>query len=181
MPSYVLRLLAYKIKAEHEIKIKSKNVNIISDVDGKSVVLINDVRFKSRRAIDWEQVEECLKEYIGTCYEILETSEKVYIGADFPDEFCHSEDKIHLKGGNEKAKANMVSAIGDIIKIATNKSVSEDFDKRHRSKAQYGWYRYDTGFGIPSYNSVGELERYNVYSARMLIRCDMDGNFICMI
>ena len=30
--------------------------------------------------------------------------EKVFIGADFPDEFCHSQDKIQLKGANEKAK-----------------------------------------------------------------------------
>ena len=72
-----------------------------------SIVLINDVRFKSRRSINWELVESYLKEYIGNCYEILETSEKVYIGSDFPDEFCHSSDKIKLKGANEKAKANI--------------------------------------------------------------------------
>ena len=175
MPSYVLRLLEYKVRLEHKKEIKSRNLNVISDEDGKSIVLINDVRFKSRRTIDWEQVEEYLKEYIGRCYEILETSEMIYIGPDFPDEFCHSEDKIRLKGGHEKVKANMVSAIGDLVKIATNKSASEDFNKKHCSKAQYGWYRYDTRFGIPFYNEMGELERYNIYSARMLVRCDEDG------
>ena len=41
-----------------------------------------------------DKVEEYLKEYIGNHYEILETAEKVYIGVDFPDEFCHSQDKI---------------------------------------------------------------------------------------
>lgn len=182
-PEYLPILLEYQIKYEElrkdndSTKIGSarRNVNVILDEDGRSIVLINDVRFKSRRTIDWEQVEECLKEYIGNCYEILETSEMVYIGADFPDEFCHSEDKIKLKGANEKAKANMVSAIGELIKVATNKTASEDFDKKHRSKAKYGWYRYDIRFGIPSYNSDGELERYNIYSARMLVRCDEDG------
>ena len=79
-------------------------------------------------------VEEFLKEYIGKCYEILETSERVYIGVDFPDEFCHSKDKIKLKGANEKAKANMVSAIEGLIKIAANKSKTEDFGKRHKMK-----------------------------------------------
>ena len=33
-----------------------------------------------------------LKEYIGEYFEISETSEKIYIGSDFPDEFSHSND-----------------------------------------------------------------------------------------
>ena len=69
-----------------------KNINIITDLDGKKIVLINDIRFKSRRNMDWEEVELVLKEYIGKCYEIMETSEKIYIGSDFPDEFAHSND-----------------------------------------------------------------------------------------
>ena len=36
---------------------------------------------------DWSVVEEYLKEYIGDFYEIEETSEKIYISADFPDEY----------------------------------------------------------------------------------------------
>ena len=154
---------------------ESKRVNVIYDENGKSIVLINDIRFKTRRTIDWEKVEEYLREYIGNCYEILETSEKVFIGADFPDEFCHSEDKVRLKGGNEKAKANMISAIGDLIKIATNKTVSQDYGNKHKGKAKLGWYRYDTRFGIPVYDLEGKLIQYNIYTARMLIRCDKDG------
>lgn len=82
---------------------ENKNVNVIQDEAGRSIVLINDIRFKSRRTIDWTKVEEYLKEYIGSYYEILETAEKVFIGTDFPDEFCHSQDKIRLKGANVKA------------------------------------------------------------------------------
>lgn len=154
---------------------EGKKVNVICDEDGKSVVLINDIRFKTRRTIDWEKVEEYLKEYIGNYYEILETSEKVFIGADFPDEFCHSQDKIQLKGANEKAKANMTSAIGDLIRIATNKSVSEDYRSKHKAKAKQGWYRYDTRFGIPAYDEEGKLVQYNIYTTRMLARCDKEG------
>ena len=51
-------------------------VKIISDKDGKQLVLINDIKFKTRRTIDWKMVESYLKEYIGNHYEILETSEK---------------------------------------------------------------------------------------------------------
>lgn len=52
-----------------------KNINIIRDLDGKRFVLINDIRFKGKRK-DWKNVEEYLKEYIGSFYEIEETSEK---------------------------------------------------------------------------------------------------------
>lgn len=159
-------------KAGVWIFMEKEKINVIVDENGKNIVLINDIRFKTRRTIDWKEVETYLKEYIGKYYEIIETSEKVYIGVDFPDEFCHSQDKIKLKGANEKAKANMVSAIGDLISVATNKSISEDYEKKHKKKAQQGWYRYDTRFGIPSYNSDGVLEKYNIYSARMLVRCD---------
>ena len=83
--------------------------------------MINDVRFKSRRNINWIEIEEYLKEYIGEYYEILETSEEVYIGTDFPDEFSHSQDTKNTKGANEKAKANTITAIGELIEIAYNK------------------------------------------------------------
>ena len=76
----------------------------------------------------------------------METCEKIYIGNDFPDEFCHSKDKIRLKGANEKAKAKK------------------------------GWYRYDTRFGIPVYDESGEIKRYNIFKARMLVRCDEKKN-----
>jgi len=61
-----------------------RKVSIITDPDGRKIVLINDVRFKSRRSIKWADIERYLKEYIGKCYEISETAEKIYIGSDFP-------------------------------------------------------------------------------------------------
>ena len=41
------------------------NISIIQDVDGNKIVLINDILFKSRRAIDWNEIEQILKKYIG--------------------------------------------------------------------------------------------------------------------
>lgn len=81
-------------------------INIIKDEEGKSLVIVNDVRFKGRRGIQWKEVERYLKEYIGNHYEILETAEKIYIGSDFPDEFSGSRDTRALKGANAKEKAN---------------------------------------------------------------------------
>ena len=45
-------------------------------------------------------------------------------------------------------------------------------DRRHGNKAKNGWYRYDTRFGIPVYSELGEIERYNIFRARMLVPCD---------
>jgi len=136
---------------------------------------INDIRFKSRRTIDWNEIEKYLKEYIGSCFTIVESAEKIFIGTEFPDEFTRSNDTIRLKGANEKAKANMVTALGELIQIATNKTEYPDYDKKHKAKAKHGWYRYDTRFGIPVYDESGELLRYNIFSTRMLVRCDADG------
>lgn len=33
--------------------IENRNVNIITDADGKKLVLINDIRFKGKRQINW--------------------------------------------------------------------------------------------------------------------------------
>ena len=103
------------------------------------------------------------------------SSDLIYIGNDFPDEFCHSKDKIRLKGANEKAKANMISAIEELIYIAADRTETEDYQGKHGAKAKKGWYRYDTRFGIPKYDENGELEGYHIYSAKMLVRRDEDG------
>lgn len=152
-----------------------KNVSIVMDLDGSGIVLINDVRFKSRRRIDWNEVERYLKEYVGEQFEIALTSEKIYIGTDFPDEFSHSNDTKGLKGANMKAKANMVPAIGELIQIAMDKEEYPDYNEKHGSKAKFGWYRYNTRFGLPVYDESGNLERYNIFITRMLVRCDEDG------
>ena len=152
-----------------------RKVSIITDPDGRKIVLINDVRFKSRRSVKWADIEQYLKEYIGNCYEIGETAEKIYIGSDFPDEFTHSEDTKKLQGGNIKAKANITSALGEIIEIATNRMTYQDFQNKHGKKAKQGWYRYDTRFGIPVYNEKEELVSYTIFVTRMLGRCDEKG------
>ena len=151
------------------------NVSIITDAEGKKIAIINDLLFKSRKGIDWNFVEQKLKEYVGVCYEIIETSEKIYIGADFPDEFVHSNYKTKLKGANEKAKANMPMALEQLIEIATGKRGQPDYNGKHGNDAKYGWYRYTTYFGIPIYSEEGALERYSIFTAIMLVRRDANG------
>lgn len=129
---------------KQEIKLPTGNISVISDAEGKKVVVINDLRFKRSKNVDWNMVENYLKEYIGSCTEILDTNELIYIGSDFPDEYSHSKDTKVLRGPNEYAKANASVAIRELIQIAANKTFSENKKSKHNSKAKYGWYRYDT-------------------------------------
>ena len=152
-----------------------KNISIITDPDGKKIVLINDVRFKGKTRQEWKDIEDFLKEYVGKYYEIAETAERIYIGKDFPDEFAHGNDKTVLKKANLKAKANASQVVGELIEIAHNKSETPDFEEKHGCKAKYGWYRYDTRLALPVYDDSGEIVWYNIYKLRMLVRHDADN------
>ncbi len=153
-----------------------KRVNIIKDTDGNNIVLIHDIRFKGKRKINWREVEQYLKEYVGNYYEIVETSERIYIGNDFPDEFTGSKDTKGLKGAWAKAKANASQGLAEIIQIAANQSHTPNYEEKHKDDAKFGWYRYDSRFALPVYDEYGNLERYNVFSIRMLVRHAKDGN-----
>lgn len=159
---------------KNNIELPMGNVSIIVDAEGKEVVVINDLRFKRSKRVDWNVVEEYLKEYIGSCTEILDTNEMIYIGSDFPDEYAHSKDIKVLRGPNEYAKANASAAIKELVQIASNKTFSENHKDKHNTKAKYGWYRYDTRFAIPKYNNDGNLDGYNIFKGRMIIRHAQD-------
>ena len=171
------RLLRYLEQwvLKKDVNLPTGNVSIIADAEGQKVVVINDLRFKRSKRVDWNVVEGYLKEYIGYCTEILDTNEMIYIGSDFPDEYAHSKDTKVLRGPNEYAKANASAAIKELIQIATNKTFSENHKDKHNTKAKYGWYRYDTRFAIPKYNDYGELVGYNIFKGRMVIRHAQDN------
>ncbi len=160
--------------------IENRNVNIITDADGKRLVLINDIRFKAKVRDDWTAIEEYLKEYIGDFYEIEETSEKIYISTDFPDEYASSDSRIALKGAVAKAKANAVQAIPELIWIAVNPKHEVNRKEKHRTDAMFGWYRYDIRFALPVYDDkTGRVARHNIYSASMLVRhADNDKKYL---
>ena len=44
---------------------KSRNVSIIEDLNGDRIVVINDIIFKGKRKIKWNDVEEYLQRYVG--------------------------------------------------------------------------------------------------------------------
>ena len=154
-----------------------KKISVISDLDGKKIVVISDIRFKGKRNINWEEVEQYLKEYIGYCYEVVETSDQVYIGSDFPGELKGSGDTKRLYGANAKAKANATQGIPMLLQCATNRRWQENFKGKHNVDAKFGWYRFTTRFALPVYNNdTGDLERFNIFRIEMLIRHAADGN-----
>ena len=161
---------------EGEVAVERK-INIIEDLEGRKIVMIHDARFKGKTKEEWSEVEDYLKEYIGEFYEIEETSEKIFISDDFPDEYANSESRIALKGAVAKAKANAAQGIPELIQIARNAEYSENTKKKHEKDAKYGWYRYDVRFAIPAHDDkTGEVLRYNIFFARMLVRHADDGN-----
>lgn len=53
--------------------------------------MINDIIFKGKRSINWKDVREYLKNYIGDFYTIASTGDIVYIGLDLPNEYSGSK------------------------------------------------------------------------------------------
>ena len=111
-----------------------RKVNVVEDLDGNKIVVIHDIRFKGRQAIEWNDVEKYLKQYVGEAHIIESTNDMVYIGVDLPEEYAHS---------------NYTNTLKD---------------------AKYGWYSYVTRFALPVYGENGDIERYNVFRAILLVR-----------
>lgn len=86
-------------------KKRQRNVSIIQDIDGNNIVVINDIRFKGKRSVNWKDVKEYIKEYVGDFYKIASTGDVIYIGSDLPSEYSGSKYTNSLKGATSKAKA----------------------------------------------------------------------------
>lgn len=98
-----------------------RTVNVIENLDGKKTIIIQDIRFRGKRNINWTDVERYLVEFIGDIYYIAENNnEEIYIGRDLPSEYTGSIYTKHLKGMVAKAKANASVGIPQLIEIATN-------------------------------------------------------------
>ena len=70
--------------------INSRNVSVIKDADGNNIVMINDILFKGKQSINWEEVEIYLKRYVSEFYNIAEDDEIIYIGTELPNEYAGS-------------------------------------------------------------------------------------------
>ena len=157
------------------LNFKNRNIDIVTDIEGRKIVVIHDTIFKNKQNIDWNDVEKYLGQYVGEIYTIAEDGEEIYIGKDLPDEYAHSNYSAKLKGALAKTKANAAQAIPEMIEISSDGVYNANEKEKHALDAKYGWYSYDSRLAIAIYNNLGEVERYNVFKARMIIRHDADG------
>lgn len=103
-----------------------RNVNIITDLKGNKIVILNDIIFKGKRKVNWDDVKKYLETYVGEVYEIADTKDIVYIGKELPDEYTGSRYTYSLKGTNAKAKANASQGIPEMLEIANGKHFREN-------------------------------------------------------
>ena len=174
MNSYLTFLAACR-QINDSIRLQQRNVSVIQDIDGNNIVVINDIRFKGKRSIDWKEVRAYLKEYVGDFYKVASTGDVIYIGDDLPSEYSGSKYTHSIKGTNAKAKANAAQGIPEMIEIALGKHFRENKESKHWRNAMYGWYRYDSRFAIPVYRDDEEMERYNIFHASLIVRYSEDG------
>ena len=138
------------------------------------IVKIQEIKFRSRN-IDWNLVEDELHKYEDKVFVIKASQEEINIGKDFADEFSHSRDGQLFVGANKKAKANMVTIIGELIENAENCVTYPDYEGKHGKKAACGWHRYDVRFAMPQYDNKGNVSGYSNYISRMVVRGDESG------
>ena len=123
----------------------------------------------------------CLLEQLKSAKEHIEITidaednEIIYIGSELPSEYAGSVYTKKLKGADAKAKANAAQAIPEMIEIATNGVFEVNRKAKHGRDAKNGWYRYDTRFALPVYGDDGNIERYNIFRGRLLIRHASSG------
>lgn len=151
-----------------------RNVDIAGAVPGSRMAIINDILFKGRQHIDWNEVEAYLKQYVGTVVRMEESEDAIYIGRDLPDEYTGSNYTARLKGTLAKAKANAAQGIPEMIAIAGNKRFQENLAKKHTGNARFGWFRYDSKFALPIFDEKGAILRYNVFRAELVVRYAAD-------
>lgn len=122
---------------------EQRRVEVITDLDGKRIVVIHDVIFKNRQNIEWDAVKDYLYRFAGKDSTIELYSDKVYIGPEFPEEYTESRYTRSLKGTLAKAKANAAQGIPELIRIATGKKHQPNHKKIVNHAANGNKYLYD--------------------------------------
>lgn len=135
----------------------TEETKIVINEKAQKIIEINKILFKGKRYIDWNTVEEYLKQYIGK---------------DFPDEYAHSKYSHGIHGTIRKAQANLAQAIPELIQCANSFSYDSNKEKKHQVDAYHGWYRCTIRFTLPICNDKEEIVGKNKFRGRMLLRCD---------
>lgn len=152
-----------------------ERLDIVIDELGNKVVVIPDIIFINKQNIDWTEVEKYLQCYVGEFVKIAESKDIIYIGSKFPDEYSGSKYTRKTKGVRAKAKANASQGILEILEVATGKVYRENHKEKHEGDAENGWYYYLTRFALPIYDNETKTNKYNVYSACIVVNYAANG------
>lgn len=139
---------------------------------------VNDIIFKGKQNIRWDQVEKYISRYFGRKILVKEYQDLIQINYAFASEFAGSKYTEHLHGGLAKTKANIVQVIPELIENATNRRWNENHEPKHNKNACKGWYRYDVFFSIPVKDEQEVELRRNYYKATMIVRWNDEGLFL---
>ncbi len=150
-------------------------LEIITNKSGQKIAVLPDVIFANKQRINWNNVEEYLRKYVGELVEVASTSDIIYIGTEFPNEYAHSNYTKSLKGARSKAKANAAQRVKELVEIAENKRFSANRKSKHSTDAANGWYYYNTRFAIPIYKNGTKTENYNFYTACLVVNHASNG------
>ena len=132
--------------------------------------------FTGKRNLPWKEVEKYLSKYSGQTITTLETGDTIQISSHFSSEYCGSMYTKKLHGTLEKAKANAVQIIPDLIRNASNRRWVENKDEKHSNDAKGGWYRYDVFFSMPV-TFAGEVS-WNKYRGTLVARINDNGIYL---
>ena len=140
-------------------------------------VKVEEIIFKGKQNIKWDEVEEYIKRYMGEVYIVKEYNDYIHFNMISADEFSSSSYTAKLKGGLAKTKANIATIITELIENATNRRWVDNKNAKHDKNALRGWYRYDVFFDMPVKAEGEEYVRWNNYYATMIVRINDEGLF----
>ena len=149
----------------------------LKTVAGKQVVWIEKSTLTKKELNDYKAVANFISQHIGDVYTIIESGQKVYIGADLPVEYTQSKYTSYLHVRDRpglRAKNKAVDGLGELIETATNRRW-EQTQHTHNKDAPYGMYRYDSSFAFPVRRADGTVDNVRAYDVELVIRNGSDG------
>lgn len=112
---------------------------------------------------------------MGEFYTIASTGDVVYVGSDLPCEYSGSLYTKKLNGTVAKAKANATQGIPELLEIAVGKHLERIVEISMIGMPNMVGIGMIQGLHFLFIMNYGEIERYNVFHASMIIRHANDG------
>ena len=168
-----LGLASENFKQGKTIESKGERFSIRTDENGEKVVVIDRRLVKDAKRDAKKFIRSELKNHIGEYYDLIATSERIYLGSDLPGEYVYSENSKKNRYSKEKLWAS--DNLDELIEIAGLGSHKPNQKTKHATDAKYGWYKHPVRFDVPIMGVGGNTIGHNEFKAALLIRHAADG------